>query len=470
MSLKMRSSKPKSPTSSPSLPQNTFQTSRWGASITSGTEERVQTRAENAEQALKLSKEIDSLLQEGRKQLERRKKATKILLLGQSESGKSSFLKNFQLTFAPKHFDSERLVWRIIIQLNIIGSIKTILDALAEECEPLGPYSSNAGSPNTSKSALLYLRRMRFALSPLFSIESDLLKMLAPDCTDSRDMSVRAGAGWKTLLRRKSSNHDPSESWDVRPMLTPELDPTPVFAAQRDDIIAFWNDSEVQDILRRRKPRIRDTPGFFLDDLSRIAVSNYVPTDSDIIRARIKTMGVEEHTFLVERGRDANTEFMITDVGGTRHQRASWAPFFDDVQAILFLAPLAFNQMLEEDSKVNRLEDSLYLWRDLCGNRLLVQANIILFFNKMDVLASNLAAGVMVKKYVPTFGDLPNDVPTVTKYFKDKFRIYHKKLSPEPRPFLSYETSAIDIKSMGVLLSGVREAILRQNLRHGDML
>lgn len=83
MSLKIRS-KPKSPPTSPSIPHPGPQASRWGASITSGSEERLQTRAENAEQALKISKEIDSILQEGRKQLERRKKATKILLLGMS--------------------------------------------------------------------------------------------------------------------------------------------------------------------------------------------------------------------------------------------------------------------------------------------------------------------------------------------------------------------------------------------------
>lgn len=40
-------------------------------------------------------------------------------------------------------------------------------------------------------------------------------------------------------------------------------------------------------------------------------------------------------------------------------QRPHWIPYFDDVQAIIFLAPLAFNLMLEEDSKVNRLVSSL---------------------------------------------------------------------------------------------------------------
>lgn len=36
-------------------------------------------------------------------------------------------------------------------------------------------------------------------------------------------------------------------------------------------------------------------------------------------------------------------------------QRQHWIPYFDDVQAIIFLAPLAFNLTLEEDAKVNRL-------------------------------------------------------------------------------------------------------------------
>lgn len=39
----------------------------------------------------------------------------------------------------------------------------------------------------------------------------------------------------------------------------------------------------------------------------------------------------------------------------TRAQRQSWIPFFDDVQAIIFLAPLLFNLTLEEDSRISRI-------------------------------------------------------------------------------------------------------------------
>jgi len=74
--------------------------------------------------------------------------------------------------------------------------MKTILEALTEEYEP-------EGSPaDASKQTFLReLRRIRLGFSPLFFIESNLLKLTAPGCSDSRDMAMRAGNDWKTLVR-----------------------------------------------------------------------------------------------------------------------------------------------------------------------------------------------------------------------------------------------------------------------------
>jgi len=134
------------------------------------------------------------------------------------------------------------------------------------------------------------------------------------------------------------------------------------------------------------------------------------------------------------------------------------------------LAPLAFWQSLDEDSKVNRVQDSLELWREIVGNPLLSKTAFILLFNKKDVLQAHIAAGVMVKKYVPSFGDRPNDVASVTKYFRDKFSAYHRKFSPEPRPFIFYETEAIDTKSTAVILGEVQEQIIRNHLKDLDVI
>ena len=74
------------------------------------------------------------------------------------------------------------------------------------------------------------------------------------------------------------------------------------------------------------------------------------------------------------------------------------------MNAVIFLAPIStFDQVLEEvgspppkatwldsigpkDSRVNRLEDSLLLWKSIVSNKLLSGVNIVLFLNKCDLL------------------------------------------------------------------------------------
>lgn len=59
-------------------------------------------------------------------------------------------------------------------------------------------------------------------------------------------------------------------------------------------------------------------------------------------------------------------------------QRAAWLPYFSDVQAVLFLAPIsAFDERLAEDKRVNRLEDSFVLWQSIAKAPLLAKATII---------------------------------------------------------------------------------------------
>ena len=74
------------------------------------------------------------------------------------------------------------------------------------------------------------------------------------------------------------------------------------------------------------------------------------------------------------------------------------------MNAIIFLAPIStFDQVLAEvgsfsskaiwlkpigpkDPHVNRLQDSLLLWKSIVSNKLLSDVNIILFLNKCDLL------------------------------------------------------------------------------------
>ena len=74
-----------------------------------------------------------------------------------------------------------------------------------------------------------------------------------------------------------------------------------------------------------------------------------------------------------------------------------------------------FDQHLSEDSKVNRLEDSLLLWKSICASKLLAKASTVVFLNKIDLLERKLQSGVKVKQYLPSYGQRSNDTRTVLR-------------------------------------------------------
>ena len=50
----------------------------------------------------------------------------------------------------------------------------------------------------------------------------------------------------------------------------------------------------------------------------------------DVLKARLKTTGIVEHTFSMTSGQLKGHDWRIYDVGGARHQHQAWAPYFDD--------------------------------------------------------------------------------------------------------------------------------------------
>ncbi|KAI0944664.1 hypothetical protein AcW1_002324 [Taiwanofungus camphoratus] len=462
-------------------------------------EREARLKAEAEDQ--KISERIDEQLKAERAAL-RRKKPIKVLLLGQGESGKSTTLKNFQIAYSRNAWAEERKSWRTIIQLNLIRNVNTILDLLSEEMsgpsavaiadsdasdgeeETEAPSSSNTSLRFTEHHALLKLR-----LAPLRRLQQDLEYSIGASsgeeqfCTASpvdsqftsvwgfehrgrrQEFFIRSNTAWKTAL---GSNDDaPSRKFRE----TKAREAIEIIAGCAEDMRTVWEDPTVQQMLQKRRFRMEAAPGFFLNDVERIADREYEPSDEDIVRARLRTLGVQEHRIKFETGPAAGSEWCLYDVGGSRTQRAAWLPYFDDCDAIIFLAPInCFDERLAEDRKVNRLEDSYMLWKLVCLSKLLAKTQIILFLNKCDLLDQKLKSGVQVKNYVRSFGDRQNDVETVSKYFAQHFKDILKRHSPEPRPFRVHMTSVIDTKATAVTLGVVEEGILRAHLRSVDLI
>jgi len=243
------------------------------------------------------------------------------------------------------------------------------------------------------------------------------------------------------------------------------------------DMKRLWADERTRGVLTARKTRLEDSAPFYLDNLDRIISMGYVPSDDDIVRARLRTVGVQEHFLTHEQkihtglGREVSRDWIIYDVGGARSQREAWVPFFEHMHAIIFLAPVnCFNQKLAEDPRVNRLEDSFHLYQRVISSPLLSQIPVILFLNKMDLLATNIENGIQLNRYVTSYGERPNTVESIVDYLQKKFRDLCRQHSPSPRRFYAYRTSAIDISSTTVTLNIVRDGILKSQLRNAELL
>lgn len=72
-----------------------------------------------------------------------------------------------------------------------------------------------------------------------------------------------------------------------------------------------------------RDPKLALTLPFarcsYFDSITRIGARNYLPSDQDVLRSRVKTTGITETTFLI-----GELKYRMFDVGGQRSERKKW--------------------------------------------------------------------------------------------------------------------------------------------------
>ncbi|EAU91545.2 guanine nucleotide-binding protein alpha-4 subunit [Coprinopsis cinerea okayama7 len=485
-------------------------------------EEREKRLAAEAE-AQKRSDAIDEEINRQRMAERREPKHIRILLLGQSESGKSTTLKNFQLMNSPKAFRNERASWRAVIQLNVVRSIRLILNLMSEVSASSGngrstPTSmmatSRPGSPSADQfdSGVVLgpeLLKLKMRLAPLQQVEESLLRKLSPPgSTDfeathlapvtnlpyavrsgkfTREIAVHSNSQWKGAFSRLMTSVRTSIGSEIDLTEDPN-DPGVILNACADDMIKLWNHPIIKTLLLAHNLRLEDKAGFFLDSLERVTSLRYMPTDDDILRARLKTLGVSEHRFKFKNTatigesltlaepvhyevRAPSTSNPTISLNVMCSYLAAWAPYFDNMDAIIFLAPLSgFDEALAEDPNTNRLEDSVLLWKATISNPLLKTAQTVLFLNKMDIFKAKLESGIKFGDYVVSYGDRPNDPDTAAAYLRKKFAGIHKQHSPIPRMLYSHMTAVTDVKSTQAILTNVKDMVLRQALENTKLV
>lgn len=205
-----------------------------------------------------------------------------------------------------------------------------------------------------------------------------------------------------------------SKDFILREAGNPDIHRTSEFL---DHAEKLWNDPGVQACYSRsHEYQLIDCAKYFLDKLHEIKSPAYIPSDQDILRCRCVTTAIQHIEFEVPDGGN-HIKFDVYDVGGQQGERKKWIQVFDSVTAILFIVDCSsFDQTLREDPEKNRLLEALENFDQVWNNRFLKYVSVLLFINKIDILAEKIARGrdisELTKKYPDIFPDFDKFNPS----------------------------------------------------------
>jgi len=231
-------------------------------------------------------------------------------------------------------------------------------------------------------------------------------------------------------------------------LLTPEI---------AEDIKVIWKDSAIQSAYENRAQyQLHGSVPYIVEHIDRLAASDSVLNQEDVLQCRIRTTGIVEIEFELDL-----FKFRVMDVGGQRSERRKWIHCFDDVTAVIFCVALSeYDEKLCEDNRVNRMYEALDLFADIINNKAFKNSAIVLFLNKSDLFKEKIKR-VDMKTCFPDYtgGD---DFELGGKFIADKF--LSKNLDPQ-KLIYPHITCATDTENVRIVFDTVRTSILQNALQ-----
>lgn len=342
-------------------------------------------------------------------------KEIKVLLLGSGESGKSTVVKQMKILHQNGFSEEELREYKPFVYKNVLDCIKNVITAI-QELEPGLIRDQNAGGDG---------------IEPQEYSGSAVLNPQDIDQIMAFELPLDAEETFDPVIARKIS--------------------------------AVYDTPEVQHFIQYQQGKfyLIDSTSYFLSDLERIAEPSYIPSVDDVLRTRKKTSGIFDFNFNMGSGLNIH----MFDVGGQRSERKKWIHCFDNVTLIIFCVALSeYDQVLLEESKQNRLKESLALFDSVVNSRWFARTSIVLFLNKIDVFAKKLPYSPLENHFPDYNGG--NNINKAAKYILYRFnQVNRSGLNIYP-----HVTQATDTSNIELVFAAVKETILENSLRDSGIL
>jgi len=214
--------------------------------------------------------------------------------------------------------------------------------------------------------------------------------------------------------------------------------------------------------------QVLDCLQYYCEEIDRISAPGYIPTQQDVLQARVRTSGIVEEKYVID-----GVPFIMFDVGGQRNERKKWIHAFDNVTAVIFVAAISeYDQVLYEDSQTNRIDEAVKLFDEIVNSSWFSKTSMILFLNKNDLFRAKLKnvpfriPGVRYDDFQGPYAQDPGADFDVCIEAAHQFitKMFVSRKRDASREIYSHVTEATDTRAVHVVFNACKDIILRRNL------
>jgi len=369
-----------------------------------------------------------------------------VLLLGSSESGKTTIFKQLRMYYGRYFSQSEKIFFSNIIVSNMHKVLKSLVKICEIHSLPLSwdfppellvALNSLQPVPSDQKSGP---RDLFFSLQLSKQRRKEIGEVLTHLISSNSDsfqsvFSLTHQEAPCNLTRVTELNRAPPD-----PSKTPET-----AHKQICEDVCF---------------HLPDNAEYFLSSCSRVFSEDFSPSLQDILNTRLSTTGVEKVTV-----REDNIELGIVDVGGQRGERKKWMRVFEnEIDVVVYVASLAeFDQSDPEEKERSRILASIELFDEVI-NSYFSQLPVILLLNKKDVFKRKIE-----KKGFGKFFEIDNDDMSVQEAADYIRAMYVEKREGEGALYV-YDMEAINTEVFGIVWKVVKGILFEKNLVKSGLL
>ncbi|KAI0972156.1 guanine nucleotide binding protein, alpha subunit [Xylaria arbuscula] len=170
--------------------------------------------------------------------------------------------------------------------------------------------------------------------------------------------------------------------------------------------------------------QLNDNIKYYVKDLHRRRLPDYVPTVEDVLWARSMTTGITE-AWVSDSTLLQGLRCLFRDVGGIRSERRKWIHTILQTSVVLFtIDTTAYGKMLFRDYYDNKMTEQIAVFRAIINDAWFTRTKFILVFTKMDLIEEWLQRehpGKYFVNYPSRQNPLVGLVETYMRYLEGQF-------------------------------------------------